>query len=145
AALMRLRRYAGQGGSPPLATQAERRIQAQRGAAGRLPPLRDVVQRYLDQSPVLMKELRASCAARGMTAAVPFLDALDAQLARHADRVRRAVLPAARTDFHVPAELYAFELEQRGIDMPPLELAARARAAFAEIQRQMQEVAGQLA
>ena len=49
--------------------------------------------------------------------------------------------PGARDDFRMPPELYAFSLEQIGIDIPPAELAAKAHQAFTEIQGQMQDVA----
>ena len=45
----------------------------------------------------------------------------------------------------MPPELYAFPLEQIGIDIPPAELAAKAHRAFTEIQAQMQDVAAQVA
>ena len=55
------------------------------------------------------------------------------------------MLPKARDDFRMPPELYAFALEQIGIDIPPAELSAKAHKAFTEIQGQMQAVAAQVA
>ena len=40
------------------------------------------------------------------------------------------VLPRARDDFRLPPELYAFNLEQFGVDIPPAELARRAHEAL---------------
>ena len=59
--------------------------------------------------------------------------------------VKSEVLPRAREDFRLPPELYAFRLEQIGIDIPPAELAAKAHLAFAEIQGQMQALAPEVA
>ena len=67
------------------------------------------------------------------------------QLAAWDEFVKSEVLPRSRQDFRLPPELYAFQLEQIGIDIPPAELAAKAHAAFTEIQAQMQVVAAQVA
>ena len=70
---------------------------------------------------------------------------LKEQLAAWNQFVKSEVLPRAREDFRLPPELYAFRLEQIGIDIPPAELAAKAHQAFADIQEQMQAVALQVA
>ena len=38
--------------------------------------------------------------------------------------VRRELLPRTRTDYRMPSEVYAYTLEQVGVDMAPEELAA---------------------
>src|SRR5581483_12061249 len=70
---------------------------------------------------------------------------LKEQLADYESFVRKEIVPRARQDFRLPPELYAFDLENYGIDIPPAELAAMAHKAFAEIQGQMQTVAAQVA
>ena len=55
------------------------------------------------------------------------------------------VLPKARTDFRRPAELYAFELKNRGIDIDPMQLVARAQLEFMETRAQMQQLASVVA
>jgi uncharacterized protein (DUF885 family) len=75
----------------------------------------------------------------------PVLAELHKQLAAHREFVKGEVLPKARKDFRLPAELYAFALEQVGVDIPPADLAKRAHAAFTELQSQMQSVATELA
>jgi len=57
------------------------------------------------------------------------------------DFLRREILPRARTDFRLPPELYAFSLEQVGVDLPIDELVGRAQVAFKEIQNEMQALA----
>jgi uncharacterized protein (DUF885 family) len=54
---------------------------------------------------------------------------------------RKEVLLRCRTDFRLPPELYRLNLENAGVDLPPEELAKKARAAFTEIQQQMQDLA----
>jgi uncharacterized protein (DUF885 family) len=59
--------------------------------------------------------------------------------------VHKRVLPRARDDFRLPPELYAFTLEEVGVDIPPAELARRAHQAFTEYQAEMQTVAARIA
>src|SRR5205085_7924152 len=63
------------------------------------------------------------------------------QRAAYSAFVKSEILPKSRTDFRLPPELYAYNLEQFGIDIPPADLAARAHAAFDDIQKQMQAIA----
>ena len=70
---------------------------------------------------------------------------LKEQLAAWDQFVKSEVLPTARQDFRMPPELYAFQLEQIGIDIPPEQLAGKAHKAFTEIQAQLQTVAAQVA
>ena len=62
-------------------------------------------------------------------------------MAAYDEFVRKDILPRARTDFRLPPEEYAYNLEQVGVDVAPAELAARAHAAFTEIQKEMQTIA----
>ncbi len=70
---------------------------------------------------------------------------LKTQLTAYDDWVKATILPKARPDFRLPPELYAFSLENVGIDIPPAELAAMAHKAFNEYQAEMQSVAVQIA
>ena len=75
----------------------------------------------------------------------PAYEKLKEQLADWDKFVASELLPRSRDDFRMPPELYAFSLEQIGIDIPPTELAAKAHLAFSEIQGQMQQVAAVVA
>jgi len=75
----------------------------------------------------------------------PAYEKLKEQLAAWDEFVKAELLPMAREDFRMPPELYAFALEQIGIDIPPAELSAKAHQAFTDIQGQMQQVAAQVA
>jgi uncharacterized protein (DUF885 family) len=144
AAVVRARTYAGlASGRPALTEQAEQRIAQQRDG-GKPYASRATVERYLSQAPTFVGELRALFASRAVDAEAE-LKALEAQLAKYEEFVRREVLPRARADFHQPPELYAFALEERGIDVPPLELAAKAHAAFTELQAELRAVAAEVA
>jgi uncharacterized protein (DUF885 family) len=74
----------------------------------------------------------------------PF-DTLKKQLTDYEQFIRTELLPRARTDFKLPTDLYALSLEQVGVSLQPEPLAKMARAAFAEIQGEMQKLAPQVA
>jgi uncharacterized protein (DUF885 family) len=138
AAVIRLRRYAGlEEGYTPLATLAEARLRERLDTLGLLFPYRaDLEQQlassslYLDGIDRLLEQYRV----RGGNKA---LKELRVQIEAWNDVLRREVLPKARADFRLPEELYAIRLRETGVDIPPAELAARARTAFIEIRNQM--------
>ncbi len=145
AALVRLRKYlgmdAGQTSVVQLA-QAEARDGLKKGllAPPRLEVLNDLetAQPMIDGVEKLFKQFN-------ITGGEPVIAELHKQLDAYLKFVRAEVLPKARKDFRLPAELYAMNLEEVGVDIAPAELAARAHKAFTEIQAQMQEVAGKIA
>src|SRR5205085_6054018 len=55
---------------------------------------------------------------------------LQARLRQYVDFVKAQVLPRAREDFRIPPELYAYDLEVYGVDLPPAEVAALGHAGF---------------
>ncbi|HEX6362842.1 MAG TPA: DUF885 domain-containing protein, partial [Albitalea sp.] len=139
-AIERLRRYAGLAeGSAPIATLARQRYE-ERGEAGLLQPTAIEVQQSLDNLPTYVEGLRQLFAKYGIEAGRE-LDALDTQLQAHADWARAEVLPAARTDYALPAELYALSLKNVGIDIAPLDLVGRAQLEFMETRAAMQQLA----
>ena len=70
---------------------------------------------------------------------------LKQQMAEYHAFLEKELLPRARTDFRLPPEMYAFRLEQVGIEMPPDQLAAVAHASFNEIQNAMMALAPKVA
>jgi hypothetical protein len=145
AALVRLRKYLGMDAGQPSRVQlaqAETRdgLQKRLLAPARLEVEKDLetAQPMIDGIDKLFKEFNI---AGGEAALAEMHKQLDAYLAF----VRTEVLPKARKDFRLPAELYAMNLEEVGVDIAPADLATRAHKAFTEIQQQMQEVAGKLA
>ncbi len=70
---------------------------------------------------------------------------LKTELADYDAWVRATILPKARSDFRMPPEEYALELEGYGIDIPTQQLTAMAHRAFTQIQGEMQTVAAQIA
>jgi hypothetical protein len=146
AAVERLRRYAGlAGGGEPVTTQAMRRTRERLSDPKLLAPARPRVERDLANSPVLtagMEKLFEQYQLDGWRE--PFAK-LKEQLAAYDQFVRSEVLPRTRTDFRLPPDLYAFALDQVGVDLAPPDLAKSAHAAFDEIQAEMQRLAPQVA
>ena len=70
---------------------------------------------------------------------------LKEQLFAYEAFIRREVLTETKSDFPLPAELYAFRLAQRGIETPITTVAKSAHATFTKVQQQMQAIAPKIA
>jgi hypothetical protein len=64
------------------------------------------------------------------------LERLRPQIGAYNEFVRKVILPRTRTDFRLPAEMYANSLSNVGVDIAPDQLARQARNAFAALQQQ---------
>lgn len=145
-AVSRLRRYAGLiPGTTPLCTLAEARTREKLGQPGLLPPVRKQVEKDLANSAAMVNGIEQLFVQFKVDGYQWPLAAFKAQLAQYQDFVRAELLPKAREDFRLPPELYAFQLEQLGVDMPPAELAKAAHAAFDDIIGQMKALAPEVA
>jgi hypothetical protein len=146
AALVRLRRYAGlEPGYRPIAGLAIERLRETLGRPGLVPPSRAEVEKHLSTAQYFVDgiaELFRTHRIAGYEAAHA---RLVEQLHGYTDVVRRELLPRARGDFRLPPALYQHHLEEHGVEMPAEELAAAARAAFTQLQQEMQALAGELA
>ena len=146
AALVRLRKYAGlEPGYTPIAVLAEQRTRERLNTAGLIGPARLQVEKDLDNSTYFIDGIGQLFAKYKLAGYEDAYAALTKQIAAYNDFLRAAVLPRCRTDFRLPAEEYAFRLENMGVDMPPDQLAARAHGAFDEIQAQMTVIAALIA
>jgi len=145
AALIRLRKYLGMdGGQAPLVqlAQAETRAALQKGL---LAPARLEIENDLDTAEPLLKGVDKLFKEFEIAGADEPLAEMHKQLDDYLKFVRGEVLPKARDDFRLPPELYAFNLQQVGVDIPADELARRAHKAFGEIQEEMQNTARKIA
>lgn len=146
AALVRLRRYAGmEEGYEPVTTLAEARTRERLGVAGLSGPPKAQVEKDLSNADFFINGIGQLFEKYKIEGYQEAYAKLKEQLAAYNNFVRKEILPKARTDFRLPAEEYAFLLEQYGVDIPPAQLAAKAHAAFNEIQKQMQELAPRVA
>jgi uncharacterized protein (DUF885 family) len=71
----------------------------------------------------------------------PAFAVLQREMVFYDNWVKTTLLPKARTDFRLPPEEYALNMEGFGVDLPPDQLALKAHAAFADYQAQMQTLA----
>lgn len=146
AAVVRLRKYAGTvDGFEPIATQATRYTRSKLGDAKRLFPAKAEIERDLANGPVVVQGIERLFEQFKIEGWREPFDTLKKQLAEYEQFIRTELLPKARTDFKLPADLYALSLEQVGVSMQPEPLAKMARAAFAEIQGEMQKLVPQVA
>jgi hypothetical protein len=145
AALARLRRYTGlEPGTTPLTELAKARYLEKAGDAKLLPPYQGQVEYNLATVPRYAAGIRDLFVKYGLdrlAGAPAALDALDAQFKDYSDWVRTTVLPKARTDARLPAELYADNLKNIGLDISPQELMKKAQLAFGEIRNEMKAIA----
>lgn len=146
AALVRLRKYAGmEPGTTPIVDLAIAHVRDRMRDPKRLRPVKSKVLKDLAQSGFFVAGIGKLFEQFKLVGYEPAYAKLKGQLASWDRFVKDELLPAAREDFRMAPELYALNLEQIGIDIPPAELAARAHRAFAEIQGQMQATAAQVA
>lgn len=146
AALVRLKRYTGlEHGYTPITELAKARFEEQAGKPGLLGPVKQQVEKALNGTPQYVKGLRDLYAKYGIKGADKALNTLEAQLKDYDNWVRERVLPRARDDFRLPAELYADNLRNVGLDIPPEALMQKARLSYAEIRNEMQAIASQIA
>jgi predicted amidohydrolase YtcJ len=142
AALVRLRRYTGLAeGSEPIFVLARARFEAQMDDASLLGPVRLEVEQELANMPALVAGLRQLYAQAELDGAEEALEALERQVSDHADWLREVVMPRSRDDFRLPAELYAFQLRQFGVDIEPQLLMRRAQLGFMETRAAMEALA----
>ncbi len=142
AALKRLERYTGLAkGSTPLTELAKARWNEKTGNAALLGPFKGEVEQSLANLPRYIAGIRQLYAKYKIKGADKALDALEAQLKDYEAWVRANVLPRARTDFRLPAELYAQNLKEVGLDIDPDTLIRKAELAYAEIRNELQALA----
>ena len=145
AALVRLRRYTGaEPGSRPFTELAVERLREQLGRKELLGPVREQVERDLGNVGFFLSGLEELFKKYDLADAAPHLERLRTQFAEYDRAIRTDLLPRARPDFRLPPDVYASNLDQFGVDVPPADLAARARKAFEEIQAEMQSIAADM-
>ncbi|MBN8214486.1 MAG: DUF885 domain-containing protein [Xanthomonadales bacterium] len=141
-ALDRLKAYVGMtAGTTPITTLARQRYEERAGNAELLRPTTLEVEQALANAETYAKGIRKLFAKYKVGSSGPALAALDKQLADYTAWVRKDVLPTARTDTMLPPELYALQLKQVGIDIPPALLIQRARFSFMETRAAMDRLA----
>jgi uncharacterized protein (DUF885 family) len=146
AALVRVRKYTGlEPGYTSVVQLAERETREALAKPGLQPPSKLEVQNDIETAQLSADGIEKLFQEFEIPGYQQPVAELKKQLAQYTGFLRTEVLPRARTDFRLPPEIYAFRLEQVGVDIPATQLAARAHAAFTQIQGEMQTVAARVA
>jgi Bacterial protein of unknown function (DUF885) len=141
AALERLKKYAGVEGTTPLVTEAEQRTTEKLSDKELMGPYRGEVEQDLSNLPTYISGVEKLFAKYKIAGNEEPLAKLKQQLNEYGDFIRAKVLPRARTGFQLPPEVYAYRLQQVGVDIPPEQLTAIAHDYFNEIQSEMMTLA----
>jgi uncharacterized protein (DUF885 family) len=141
-ALARLKCYVGMApGCTPVTREAEALFEAKAGNSKLLGPYKAEVEQNLANPQRYVDGTRKLYAKYKIAGAGPALDTLQKQLDAYTAWVKSTVLPRARADARLPEPVYADNLKNVGIDIPPQELIKQADKSFMEIQAQMETLA----
>ena len=144
AALVRLKKYLGMEGGTSIVQLVENEMRDGL-KKGLLAPSKLAVDNELETAPHLVDGIEKLFQEYPIDGAAPVVAEMRKQLTAHLEFLKKEIAPKARKDFRLPPELYAFDLEQVGVDIPPAELVKQAHAAFTEIQGEMQKLAPEVA
>jgi uncharacterized protein (DUF885 family) len=146
AAVMRIRKYAGlEKGYKPLATIYRERVQHQMAGKNMIYPSKQRMETDLSRNASIVSGIAELCTKYKVTGWEQPYATLKKQLEDYDQWVKTNVLVKARTDFRLPPEEYAMNLEAYGIDIPPAKVAEMAHALFNQIQDEMKPIAEQIA
>ncbi|HEY5805080.1 MAG TPA: DUF885 family protein, partial [Lysobacter sp.] len=141
-ALDRLKAYVGQApGTTPITELARARYEERATDKALLRPTKLEVEQALGNVDTYVAGIKDLFAKYKVAGAEEALAAMDTQLKAYGQWARASVLPDARTDTRLPAELYANQLKQYGIDIDPMLLIRRAQVEFMETRAAMQQLA----
>ena len=145
-ALTRLKLYAGDAkGVMPLTLLAEQRTAEGFGNKKLTGPYVEEVKQNLDNTTQYMQGIKQLFEKSGLTGWENDYAKLEQQNQEYNAWLTKNVLPRARQENRLPPVIYADNLKQVGVDIPPEQLMAMAQFSFTEIQHQMEAVAAQVA
>lgn len=145
-AVERLKKYAGIGkGESSLAEQARARTTERLGDLELTGPYRREVLRSIANSEELMDGIAALMKKYNLADWKDAHAEFVRQIKDYNEWVESTVLPRARTDHRLPAELYAHNLKQYGVTIDPYELIERAQASFTRTRSEMNAMAKRIA
>lgn len=146
AALVRLKRYVGvERGYEPITQLARARYEEAARDPKLLGPWVVEAQQYLDNQTRYMDGIEALLKKSGLKGWQKDMRTLRRQVDEYGAWIRSTVLPQARKSSQLPAEVYADNLKQFGVDMDPRELIDRATANFVQTRTEIESLARTLA
>jgi uncharacterized protein (DUF885 family) len=142
AALGRLKCYVGMTkGCTALVDEARARTNERLNDKALLGPVKADVEQKLGNTQRYVDGIRKLFAEKKVAGSDEAMAKLDKQLKDYNVWVKQAVLPRSRTDFRLPEPLYAYNLEQVGLDITPRDLIGRAQLEFMETTYALQALA----
>lgn len=146
AAVTRLRRYVGaERGYEPITVLARARYEERAQDPALLGPWIVEARQYLDNQRRYLDGIEQLLQKSGLKGWQKDMRTLRRQLEEYDAWARATVLPHARQTNQLPAELYADNLKNFGVDMDPRELMDRARASYVQTRDEMKVAARTLA
>lgn len=146
AAVVRLKKYAGLVGAGDSITElAKARTREQFDVEGLVGPYQREVRRDLANYDAYLLGISQLMKSHGMQDWEGAHQKLTEQIREYEAWIESDVLPRARDDHRLPAEIYADNLKRFGVDIRPQELIERAQFGFLEIRSEMQAIAKRLA
>ena len=142
AALARLKKYAGtERGYEPTPKRAQARIEERMNDGSIAWPWTEEVKQDLENAPQYIEGMRDLFKKSGLKGWQKDFDALSRELKAHDDWVRNTVLPKARKSNLLPAEIYADNVKNFGVDVDPRELMQRALFAYLQTRDELDALA----
>ena len=146
AALTRLKLYAGDApGVTPFTVLAQQETADRLKVKGLTGPYVKEVTQGIGNTGNYMDGIEQLFKASGLDGWQDDFAKLKQENQAYDDWLNKNLLPRARQEVRPPAEIYADDLKQVGVDEDPQQLMARAEFSFTEIQHQMEGLAPQVA
>jgi hypothetical protein len=146
AAIVRLRKYTGiEPDFRPMTTRLENIYRSKAKDVSLLGPPKAKVEQDLTTIDDYVKGVGELFEKYNLSGYEDGFAKLKDQIAEYKKFIQSDVLPRARTDFRLPPELYAINLENAGVDYTPEELVSLAHKTFLDIQQEMKDVAARVA
>ena len=146
AALQRLSKYAGRAaGHPPITQQAVARTTERLGEEALLGPYRGELETDLDNAARYVEGIAGLFEQAGLQGWQEDLALLQEQLEEYRSWLQETLLPRARTDPRLPAEVYANNLKEYGVTLSPAELIERGQYSYQLLRSEMKSLALRIA
>ena len=142
AAIARLEKYAGiADGYTPFTQLAMDRTAERFDVEGLVGPYRGEVEQDLERAETMITGIEDLLAGTDLQGWEESYATLAGQMREYSDWIRAEILPRARDDFRLPADLYEDALRQWGVDADPMDLIEQATKGYMDIRGEMEALA----
>ncbi len=142
AAVLRLRKYTGmESGYEPLTEIAKQRTSERFDVPGIRGPYKGELERDLDNSTRFIGGIRQLLAGSNLSGWQEPVELFEKQIQEYDAWLKNEIMKRARDSHQLPAELYAYNLRQFGVDITPRQMIDKAQSAYMEIRNEMHAIA----